>query len=88
MLFRSGLDRALLARLLTGEWIRERQNIILISKTGLGKSWLACALANQACRQGHSMHYLSMPKFSEEMAIVQAAGASPSCWPNGPKPTS
>ena len=52
-----GLDRALLARLLTGEWIRERQNIILIGKTGLGKSWLACALANQACRQGHSVHY-------------------------------
>jgi len=42
----------LLARLLSGEWIRERQNLILVAKTGLGKSWLACAFANLACRQG------------------------------------
>jgi DNA replication protein DnaC len=69
-----GLDRTLLARLLTSEWIRERQNVILIGKTGLGKSWLACALANQACRQGYSVAYLRMPKFSEEMAIVHGSG--------------
>ncbi|WP_455289863.1 IS21-like element helper ATPase IstB [Cupriavidus necator] len=69
-----GLDRTLLARLLTGEWIRERQNVILIGKTGLGKSWLACALANQACRHGYSVCYLRMPKFSEEMAIVHGSG--------------
>lgn len=69
-----GLDRTLLARLLTGQWIREHQNIILIGKTGLGKSWLACALANQACRQGHTVCYLRMPKFSEEMAVAHGAG--------------
>ncbi|QTD95360.1 IS21-like element helper ATPase IstB [Burkholderia anthina] len=69
-----GLDRTLLARLLTGEWIRERQNVILVAPTGLGKSWLACALANQACRQGHSACYLRMPKFSEEMASAHGSG--------------
>ncbi|KWB92878.1 ATP-binding protein, partial [Burkholderia ubonensis] len=69
-----GLDRTLLARLLTGEWIRERQNVILVAPTGLGKSWLACALVNQACRQGYSAGYLRMPKFSEEMAIAHGAG--------------
>jgi DNA replication protein DnaC len=69
-----GLDRALLARLLTGEWIRDRQNLILVAPTGLGKSWLACALANQACRQGFSACYLRMPKFNEEMAIAHGSG--------------
>jgi DNA replication protein DnaC len=69
-----GLDRMLLARLLTGEWIRERQNVILVAPTGLGKSWLACALVNQACRQGYSAGYLRIPKFSEEMAIAHGTG--------------
>jgi DNA replication protein DnaC len=69
-----GLDRVLTARLLTGEWIRERQNVILVAPTGLGKSGLACALANQACRQGFSACYLRMPKFNEEMAIAHGSG--------------
>lgn len=69
-----GLDRTLLARLLTGEWVRDRQNVILVAPTGLGKSWLACALVNQACRQGYSAGYLRMPKFSEEMAIAHGSG--------------
>lgn len=69
-----GLDRALLARLLTGEWIRAHQNLILIAKTGLGKSWLACAFANLACRQGLSACYLRMPRFSEKMAIAHGEG--------------
>jgi DNA replication protein DnaC len=69
-----GLDRTLLARLLTGEWIRAHQNLILIAKTGLGKSWLACAFANLACRQGLSASYLRMPRFSEKMAIAHGEG--------------
>jgi DNA replication protein DnaC len=69
-----GLDRILLARLLTGEWIRERQNLILVAKTGLGKSWLACAFANQACRQGYTACYLRMPRFNERMAIAHDEG--------------
>lgn len=69
-----GLDRTLLARLLTGEWIREQQNVILVAPTGLGKSWLACALANLACRQGYTACYLRMPRFSERMALAHGEG--------------
>jgi DNA replication protein DnaC len=68
-----GLDRALLARLLTGEWVRQHQNVILVAPTGLGKTWLACALVNQACRQGFSAAYLRMPKFNEETAMAHAS---------------
>ncbi|CAE6868904.1 IS21 family transposase ISIde2 [Paraburkholderia aspalathi] len=69
-----GLDRALLARVRAGEWIRAHQNVILVAPTGLGKSWLACALVNRACRQGFSARYLRMPKFNEEMAIAHGSG--------------
>ncbi len=69
-----GMDRALLARLLTGEWVRQHQNVILVAPTGLGKTWLACALVNQACRLGFSAAYLRMPKFNEETALAHAAG--------------
>jgi hypothetical protein len=69
-----GLDRALTARLLTGEWLRERQNLILVGPTGLGKSWLGCAFAIQACRQGFSACYLRVPKLNEELAIAHGSG--------------
>lgn len=69
-----GLDRTLLARLLTGEWIRGHQNLIIVAKTGLGKSWLSCALANLACRQGFTASYLRMPRFSEKMALAHGEG--------------
>src|SRR5471030_1991602 len=69
-----GLDRALTARLLTCEWVREKQNLILVAPTGLGKSWLACAFALQACRQGFTACYLRMPKLNEELAIAHGSG--------------
>jgi DNA replication protein DnaC len=74
-----GLDRALTARLLTGEWLRERQNLILVGPTGLGKSWLGCAFAIQACRQGFSACYLRVPKLNEELAIAHGAMARTTC---------
>ena len=59
---------------MTGEWSRARQKVNLVAPTGLGKSWLARALVNQACRQGYSGGYLHMPKFNKEMAIAHGSG--------------
>jgi DNA replication protein DnaC len=69
-----GLDRSLVAQLLTCNWIREHNSAVIIGATGLGKTWLACALANQACRQGFSATYLRMPRLSEELAIAHGSG--------------
>ena len=69
-----GLDRALMSRLLTGEWIREKHNTLIIGATGLGKTWLGCALANQACRLGYTVAYLKMPRLTEELAIAHGSG--------------
>ena len=57
-----GLDKALIANLAGGQWIEEHLNLILTGPTGTGKTWIACALANQACRQGHTVLYLRMPR--------------------------
>jgi DNA replication protein DnaC len=69
-----GLDRGLVSQLLTGTWIRERNNAVIVGATGLGKTWLACALANQACRLGYSALYLRVPKLNEELAIAHGSG--------------
>lgn len=63
------LDRALFNRLLTGTWVAEHQNVVITDPTGVGKTWLACALANQACRQSKSVLYLRAPRLFEDMAM-------------------
>ena len=50
-----GLDRKLMRTLSASEWVRQHQNVLLIGPTGIGKTWLACALAQKACRDGFSV---------------------------------
>lgn len=69
-----GLDRTLFNRLLTGSWIKEHQNVLITGLTGLGKTWLACALSNQACRLGYSSLYVRVPRLFEELAIAHGDG--------------
>lgn len=70
-----GLDRALFARLMTGHWVSEHQNILICGPTGVGKTFLACALANQACRQGHSALYVRLPRLLPALAIGRGDGS-------------
>ena len=69
-----GLDRTLFNRLLTGSWIKEHQNVLITGLTGLGKTWLACALTNQACRLGYSSLYVRVLRLFEELAIAHGDG--------------
>src|SRR5713226_7625171 len=57
-----GLDRALFHKLAAGEWIDAHDNLILCGPTGVGKSWLACALGHKACRDNRSVLYQRVPK--------------------------
>src|SRR5580658_1652004 len=62
---RSGLDRPQLAGLTTCDWIRSNQSLLIQGATGSGKTYLACALAHQACRAGLSAWYVRAPRLGE-----------------------
>ena len=49
--------------------------MILTGKTGCGKTWLACALGNQACRQGFSVQYVRLPRLFEELRVAHGDGS-------------
>jgi DNA replication protein DnaC len=69
-----GLDKALFQRLLGGHWLAGKQNVLLTGPTGVGKTWLGCALAHQACRQGYSAYYVRLPRLLDELSIGRADG--------------
>lgn len=69
------LDRAMVAQLGSCQWIRAHQNLILTGATGCGKTWLACALGNAACRQGLSVAYVRTPRLFEELRIAHGDGS-------------
>ena len=70
-----GIDRSALMSLALSTWIERGETICLAGATGLGKTWLACALAQYACRQGHSALYLRLPRLGEELRILHGAGS-------------
>ena len=72
-----GLDRGQLRQLGTGEWIRAHHVALLSGPTGVGKSWLACALGNAACRQGFSTRYYRVPRLLSELKLAHADGSYP-----------
>ena len=66
-----------MATLITCDWIQRQHNLCLTGPTGTGKTWLACALGNQACRQGLSVRYLRLPRLFETLRIAHADGSYP-----------
>jgi DNA replication protein DnaC len=70
-----GLDRKLLRTLSASEWVRQNQNVLLIGPTGIGKSWLACALAQKACRDGFSVTHKRTAELFRELAVAHVDGS-------------
>jgi len=71
---RRELDRALIRQLATGHWVTAHQAILISGATGTGKTYLACALAHQACRQGARALYWRVPRLFQELALARADG--------------
>ncbi|OSO32905.1 Insertion sequence putative ATP-binding protein [Pseudomonas syringae pv. actinidiae] len=69
-----GLDKALILQLGSGQWLRDGLNLIIGGPTGVGKNWLACALAHKACRDGYSVRYLRLPRLMEELGLAHGDG--------------
>jgi DNA replication protein DnaC len=69
-----GLDRALFHTLAGCDWIRHSQHLVISGPTGVGKSWLACALGHKACREGFSVLYRRAPRLFAELAVARGEG--------------
>jgi DNA replication protein DnaC len=69
-----GIDRAVFARLVSGDWINRNENLLITGTTGLGKSWIACALGQKACRDNRSVQYHRVPRLFEALALARGDG--------------
>lgn len=69
-----GLDKALLRQLGTCRWIDEHLNVVITGATGVGKTYLACALGQRACRRGYRVVYRRTPRFIDELTLARADG--------------
>jgi DNA replication protein DnaC len=70
-----GLDRTLITQLTSGDWLRHAQNVLITGATGVGKTWLACALAQQAARAGFTVLYVRAPRLLEELRVAHGDGS-------------
>jgi DNA replication protein DnaC len=70
-----GLDKQVVADLATCRWIKAGRNLLLTGPTGVGKSWLACSLAEKACREGFTALYTRVPRLLEELTVARADGS-------------
>jgi DNA replication protein DnaC len=69
-----GLDRSLFQNLVTCQWIRDSNHLVIVGPTGTGKSWLACALGNKACRDGFSVLYKRTSRLFADLAQARGEG--------------
>lgn len=69
-----GLDKSLMASLTQCDWVLRHHNLILLGPTGVGKTYLACALGQQACRQGLNVRYFRLSRLFETIKQFQAEG--------------
>ena len=69
-----GLDKVLFQKLVAGDWINRHQNLLIIGPTGVGKSWIACALGHKACRDNRSVLYQRLPRLFDTLALARGDG--------------
>lgn len=74
---RRKLDRAVIRQLATGRWVADHHNILITGPTGVGKTFLGCALGQQACRHGYRVIYRRIPRLFPEVALAHGDGTYP-----------
>src|SRR5262245_18042184 len=71
------LDKALFQQLAACRWIADHRSLLLTGPCGIGKSWLACALAQKACRDGYTVHYARVPRLFADLDLAHGDGRFP-----------
>jgi len=69
-----GLDKSVILTLATCQWVKAHHNVLITGPTGVGKSYLACALAHKACREGYRALYLRVPRLFHDLALAKGDG--------------
>lgn len=72
-----GLSKTVVKQLAECSWLGRKQNLLITGPTGTGKTWLACALANQACRRNFTARYLRLPRLFQALEIAKGDGSYP-----------
>jgi DNA replication protein DnaC len=72
-----GLDRSLILALADGQWVAAHRNVLVVGPTGVGKTFVACALAHAALRHDHRALYLRVPRLLDELVLARADGRLP-----------
>jgi DNA replication protein DnaC len=72
-----GLDRSVILRLASADWVRAHQALLISGATGTGKTYLACAFGQSACRHGLSVRYFRFSRLLAELALARANGTYP-----------
>jgi DNA replication protein DnaC len=70
-----GIEKATMRQLATCQWVRAKQNVVVIGPTGVGKTYIAAALAEAACRRGLRALFMRVPRLVEELSVARVAGA-------------
>ncbi len=70
-----GIDQSVIMNLVSCDWVKRHHNIVITGPTGAGKTFLACALTNKACREGYRALYIRAPKFAYQMALAKGDGS-------------
>lgn len=77
-----GLDKGLIQSLAGCQWVKEHLNVLITGPTGVGKTWLACALAHKACREGYTAQYVRLTRLLRELTIAKGDGQYPKLLAN------
>ncbi len=77
-----GLDKGLVQSLAACQWVKEHLNVLITGPTGVGKTWLACALAHKACREGYTAQYVRLTRLLRELTIAKGDGQYPKLLTN------
>jgi len=70
-----GLEKSMVLKLASCQWIADHRNLLITGPTGVGKSYLACAFAHKACREGYSAIYVRLPRLGRELSLAKADGS-------------
>ena len=69
-----GLDKSLMTKLYSCDWIKDCNNLLITGPTGTGKTFIACALAQKACREGYTVQYIRIPRIFQALHIAKGDG--------------